>query len=91
MLCPQPLSKLTAYDGKEIPHYETTEIICFVNGTDYTPLPFYVYESDGPTILGLEDSYRLVLININKSATEVTVCVLNKSQEQIKNKTDFVA
>ena len=91
VLCPQPLSKLTAYDRKEIPHYGTTEIICSVNGTDYTPLQFYVCESDGPIILGLEDSCRLELININKSTTEVTVCVLNKSQEPIKNKTDLIA
>ena len=82
MLCPYSLSKLTAYDGKEIPYYGTTEIICSVDGTD-------VCESDGPIILGLEDSCRLELININKSATEVTVCVVNKSQESIKNKTDL--
>ena len=91
VLYPQALSKLTAYDGKEITHYGTTEIICSVNGTDYTPLQFYVCESDGPIILGLEDSCRLELININKSATEVTVCVVNKSQGPIKNKTDLIA
>ena len=90
-ICPQPLYKLTGYDGKEIPHYGTTEILCSVNGTDYIPLQFYVCESDGPIILGLEDSCRLELININKSTTEVTVCVVNKSQEPIKNKTDLIA
>ena len=58
VLCSQPLSKLTAYDGKEIPHYWTAEIICSVNGADYTPLQFYMCESDCPIILGSEDSCR---------------------------------
>ena len=91
MLCPQPLSNLTSYDGKEIPHYGTTEILCSVNGINYTPLQFFVCESDGSIILGLEDSCRLELININKSATEVTVSVVNISQEPIKNKTDLIS
>ena len=57
----------------------------------YTTAVLYVCESNGPIILGLEDSYRLELININKSATEVTVCVFNKFQEPIKDKTALIA
>ena len=84
MLCPQPFSNLTAYDGKEVPQYGTTEILCSVNDTDYTLLQFYVCESNGPVILGLDNSCKLELINWQLKSQ----CVLStnlKSQSRRHN------
>ena len=91
-ITPRPLTTLTAYGGQEISQYGTIDIGCIV-GQELQTVQFYVCESDGPIILGLKDSCKMKLIDVNKEYTKVTISVINKSMSPdhpIKRKNELI-
>ena len=95
-ITPRPLITLTVYGGQEIFQYGTIDISCVI-GQELQTVQFYVCDSDGPIILGLKDSCKMNLIDVNKEYTKVTISVINKSTSAadrtspIKGKSDLIA
>ena len=80
VLVPHPLTTLTTYDGRELQHYGTVKLSCSLDKKTWNEVTFYVCVSDGPIILGLNDSRKLELININQKHVEhITISVMNKT------------
>lgn len=66
---PQSLSDsgtvLSAYNGTEIKQYGTVVIPCKYNDTPWNDTQFYVVQSDGPVILGIQTSVQLGLVSLH--------------------------
>ena len=77
LLTPRPLSTISLYGGRAIQHYGTTDIKCHTDDMPERTIRFFVCETNGPILLGLEDSCNMQLIQYNK--TSVTIAVLNKT------------
>jgi len=78
-ITPRPYTRLTVYGGQggDIQHFGVVKLNCSLEGRDFA-VSFFVCMSDGPILLGLEDSLRLGLISVNRRHVEfVSIAVVN--------------
>ena len=78
ILTPKPLTTLSAYGGQDICQFGTVNLSCDIEQETYN-VQFYVCDSNGPIILGLKDSCRMKLININDKVQQLSISVVTKT------------
>ena len=57
--------KLTAYNGTSIKHYGAISLPCSFKESPWSPATFYIVDSEGPAIIGLQTSLQLNLITMH--------------------------
>ena len=58
-------TKLTAYNGTAIKHYGAVQMPCRFNSSPWVNATFYIVESEGPSIIGLDTSLELKLVSMH--------------------------
>ena len=67
----KPNVSLSAYNGTPIMQHGYLTLQCRYKSESWTPLGFYIAESDGPAILGLEGCKQLNVVHLNCDEMEI--------------------
>jgi hypothetical protein len=86
-LKPQLFSNLRTYIGEIIPQYGTITLKCSV-GSKTRDIQFYICETNGPILLGREDSIKLELITISEHVKHISISVVSTQKKEKIEKTE---
>ena len=96
ILTPKPFTVLKTYTQSTIPQHGMLSLECKA-GKETQIVDFYVCDTNGPILLGLNDSLKLKLIAFNDAVKQVTISVIqnelidvSKNMTAIKNTADLI-
>lgn len=102
-ITPRPYTRLSVYGGQggDLEHFGVVRLICSLEEQKF-PVSFFICASDGPILLGLEDSLRLGLITVNRRHVEFAsiavvstrspdVPKVDNTSQKIKDTSDLIS
>ena len=82
-------TKLTAYNGTPIKHYGAINLPCSFKESPWSSATFYIVDSEGPAIIGLQTSLQLNLITMHTRIDSVQQSTtINSTKDLVKEYPD---